>query len=129
MGAAITTSVVLVTSRTYLRALAVASGQAATSLALIAITFGWIGHHTNRQKMPRAMADHRLEPESPFAGAYFLQFAVEVGIIVSREARGRGVGLEMLAGAEPLEDDHLGRHDGPSPGGKRAARRHFARLR
>jgi len=78
------------------------AGWADVLLALIAITFGWIGHHTNRQKMPRAMADHRLEPESPFAGAYFLQFAVEVGIIGAYFALGIRANLHHVVAATEL---------------------------
>jgi hypothetical protein len=80
------------------------SGWGDIMLALIAITFGWIGHHTNRQHMPAVMADARLRPERPFAGARFLQFAVEVGIIGAYFALGTRAYLPHEAGVGTLSE-------------------------
>jgi hypothetical protein len=79
-----------------------ASGWSDIALALIAITFGWIGHHTNRQKMPKAMADNRLRPQAPFAGAHFLQFIAEVAIIGAYFALGSRVKFHHAESASEL---------------------------
>lgn len=57
-----------------------ASGWTDVSVALAAITFGWVGHHTNRQKLPHALRTLR-NAERPFTQIRFLQFLIEIAII------------------------------------------------
>lgn len=66
-------------SRTHLHNVT-ASGWGDLGLALTAITFGWIGHHTNRQQLPPALRRLRA-PATPFSGLRFWQFLVEIFII------------------------------------------------
>jgi hypothetical protein len=56
-----------------------ASGWADTAVALTAITLGWIGHHSNRNRVPECA--RRRDRDSPFTTARFLQFVVEILII------------------------------------------------
>lgn len=64
-----------------------ASGWTDVALALAAITFGWVGHHTNRQQLPPALKDVR-NSEQPFTQLRFAQFLVEILIIVAYFALG-----------------------------------------
>jgi hypothetical protein len=65
-----------------------ASGWTDIALSITLITFGWIGHHTNRQNMPGSVRERRLEFERPFTRARFLQFLVEILIVVAYFAIG-----------------------------------------
>lgn len=56
------------------------SGWADIFLALFALTLGWIGHHSNRQRKA-AQGHERPFPPKPFTELHFLQFWAEVSII------------------------------------------------
>lgn len=64
-----------------------ASGWTDVALVLAAVTFGWIGHHTNRQKQPQELKELRRS-EYFFSSTWFAQFLVEVLIIVAYLALG-----------------------------------------
>jgi F0F1-type ATP synthase assembly protein I len=55
------------------------AGWADVTVALAAITFGWIGHHTNRRKVPR---EARMDAEKePFTTLRLVQILVEILVI------------------------------------------------
>jgi hypothetical protein len=77
---------------THLRGIS-AAGWSALALSLALITFGWIGHHNNRRRLPRKRAG-----EFRFFSPRFVQFTVEVLIIGAYFALGTRLGLSA---AEP----------------------------
>jgi hypothetical protein len=66
-------------SETHLKGVS-ASGWADIGLALIPLTLGWIGHHTNRLRKQKLAAERSI-PATPFTELRFLQFCFEVFII------------------------------------------------
>jgi IPT/TIG domain len=50
-------------------------------LALIALTFGWVGHHTNRRRREEKAPEPAKASDKTFTELRFWQFGVEVGII------------------------------------------------
>jgi hypothetical protein len=50
-------------------------------LALIALTFGWVGHHTNRRRREKEAPEPSKVSNKTFTESSFWQFGVEVGII------------------------------------------------
>ncbi|HWY90122.1 MAG TPA: IPT/TIG domain-containing protein [Solirubrobacteraceae bacterium] len=50
-------------------------------LALFALTLGWIGHHSNRQRRDEEAPDPDYRHEQPFIDGSFFQFCVEVFVI------------------------------------------------
>jgi hypothetical protein len=63
------------------------SGWTDLAVQLSAITFGWIGHHTNRAKLPRTLTEERSEGRQ-FLTLRFPQLVVEILIIVAYFALG-----------------------------------------
>jgi hypothetical protein len=55
-------------------------GWSDVALAMTAITFGWVGHHTAYQQSPRALKALRKVPQ-PFFKPRFVQFLIEIAII------------------------------------------------
>jgi hypothetical protein len=81
-----------------------ASGWFDVLLALTAITFGWVGHHTNRQRMPEPLKSLRNSKQHTFTQLRFVQFLVEIVIIVAYFALGtRAVLPEHQGVAAPDE--------------------------
>jgi hypothetical protein len=58
-----------------------ASTWADIGLALFALTLGWIGHHSNRQRRDEEAPDPDYRHEQPFIDGSFFQFWVEVFVI------------------------------------------------
>jgi tryptophan-rich sensory protein len=58
-----------------------ASSLSDVAVVLAAITFGWIGHHTNRKKVPGPAV--KQEEKQPFTTLRFPQLLVEILIIVA----------------------------------------------
>jgi hypothetical protein len=75
-----------------------ATGWLDLAVVFLAITFGWIGHHSNRRLMPDSMQAARQASQTPFFEARFVQFLVEVLIIVAYFALGQRVKLPEGAG-------------------------------
>jgi hypothetical protein len=71
-------------SATHLRHVT-ASGWTDLAVPLVALTFGWIGHHANRKKLPVALSDAR-ESGRQFLTLRFCQFVVEI-LIMFRTSR------------------------------------------
>jgi hypothetical protein len=55
-------------------------GWADIAVALAAITFGWLGHHTNRQRVPTEAKE--ASQLSPFTTPRFWQLVVEILVVV-----------------------------------------------
>jgi hypothetical protein len=66
-------------SETHLKGVSL-SGWTDIGLALVALTLGWIGHHTNRLRRQK-MAPEPSIPTAPFTELRFVQFFFEVFII------------------------------------------------
>jgi hypothetical protein len=74
-----------------------ASGWTDLALQLSVITFGWIGHHTNRRRLPPALQDDRIKGNQ-FLTLRFPQLVVEILIIVAYFALGTKSYLPAGAG-------------------------------
>jgi hypothetical protein len=74
------------------------SGWGDVGLALTTITLGWIGHHSNRQKLPPGMRANRLRPVRNYWSRRFVQFVVEVLIVIVYFALGTRSFLPAGAG-------------------------------
>lgn len=74
-----------------------ASGWADLAVPLAALTFGWIGHHSNRSKLPSVLRDAR-DTGRQFLTVRFWQFVLEALIIVPYFAIGTRSYLPAGAG-------------------------------
>jgi hypothetical protein len=81
-----------------------ASGWADLSLALWAIILGWIGHHTNRQKLPAKIREDRRRSDRTFTQLRFPQFLLEVLIVVVYYVIGTQVYLANAEAGLPHPD-------------------------
>jgi hypothetical protein len=81
-----------------------ASGWTDLAVQMTAITFGWVGHHSNRNKLPAPLLKARNGPKQ-FLTARFWQFIVEVLIIAAYFALGTRSYLPSGAGiGHPSEE-------------------------
>jgi hypothetical protein len=83
-------------STTHLRHVT-ASGWTDLAVPLVALTFGWIGHHANRKKLPGVLSEAR-DSGRQFLTLRFCQFVVEILIIVPYFAIGTRCYLPSGAG-------------------------------
>ena len=74
-----------------------ASGWGDIAVQLTAITFGWVGHHTNRRRLPPSIQAKR-DNGRQFLTVRFGQFIVEILIIVAYFALGTQSDLPDGAG-------------------------------
>jgi hypothetical protein len=63
------------------------SGWASVAVALAAVTFGWVGHHANRKRLPAFVG--KREETHFFLSSRFLQFVLEILIIAAYIALAR----------------------------------------
>jgi hypothetical protein len=82
------------------------SGWGDVTLALSAVTFGWIGHHANRKSLPSSA--RKREELKPFTTARFPQLVLEILIIAAYFGLVSAADLPTRSGAgSPSELDEV----------------------